>query len=160
MPRVVFSGNRLEQWQLYLAFGGISWAIWGSQSSNRRAASPEKSWLVPALLLLTYLKSCQESLCCSSWLLDKTRECCGEQPHRLSMLIHFSRKQNISGSQMQIYSLESCGTIRKKRKKKHLYFNWIHCNFYIWISDHREMSMAGAGCDNDAELVELTWPYT
>lgn len=117
MPRVVFSGNRLEQWQLYLAFGGISWAIWGSQSSNRRAASPEKSWLVPALLLLTYLKSCQESLCCSSWLLDKTRECCGEQPHRLSMLIHFSRKQNISGSQMQIYSLESCGTIRKKRKK-------------------------------------------
>lgn len=117
MPRVVFSGNRLEQWQLYLAFGGISWAIWGSQSSNRRAASPEKSWLVAALLLLTYLKSCQESLCCSSWLLDKTRECCGEQPHRLSMLIHFSRKQNISGSQMQIYSLESCGTIRKKRKK-------------------------------------------
>lgn len=49
MPRVVFSGNRLEQGQLYLAFGGISWAIWGSQSSNRRAASPEKGFFVAEL---------------------------------------------------------------------------------------------------------------
>lgn len=41
-----------------------------------------------------------------------------------------------------------------------LSFNWIYSNLYIWILDQREMSMAGAGCDNDAELVELTWPYT
>lgn len=74
-------------------------------------------------------------------------------------MLSVSRKQDISGSQMQIYKLEPCITIKKK-KKETLSFNWIYSNLYIWILDQREMSMAGAGCDNDAELVELTWPYT
>lgn len=57
---------------------------------------------------------------------------------------------------MQIYTLEYCRTI----KKENFSFNWIYCELYIWSSDHSEMSLADAGCDNDAELGEMIWLYT
>lgn len=62
---------------------------------------------------------------------------------------------------MQIYALESCRTIINKLKKKvKFYFNWIYSELHIWSSDHKEMSLADTGCDNDAELREMIWPYT
>lgn len=57
---------------------------------------------------------------------------------------------------MQIYTLEYCRTIKKEKYS----FNWIYSELYIWSSDHSEMSLADAGCDNDAELGEMIWLYT
>ena len=57
---------------------------------------------------------------------------------------------------MQIYNLESCRTIEKEKFS----LNWIYSVLYIWSSDHSEMRLADAGCDNDPELGENIWPQT